>query len=140
MKKLFKYLTDWRYRYWSKKIKGMKKMIEDEKFSKYKALSLREEVRQEYDQEKSRLALIEEKIKNKKETIKELGKDEFERIKDEKVRADKRIEGLKRDMDQLTTKVFGGKPSMEHPAGEIGNDQTIEKLYDLIDTVKRYIK
>jgi len=133
-------LFNWRKNYWRKKIKGMKCMIEDEKFSRYKTLELREEVRQEYDQEQAKLEHFNKRIEDKDKTIKEIGKEEYEKLKDEKIRGEKRLQALKEEMDTLAQSVNGGKPTNEHPAGIIGNSQTIEKLYDLIDTVKSYLK
>lgn len=137
--KLHKYLFNWKYRYFYKKIKGMKRMIEDEKFSRFKTFELREEVRQEYDQERARLAAIDLRIKNKAETIKNIGEGEFKKIEDEKVLSEKRIEALKNEMTILTEKTEGSKPTNQHPEGLIGNTQTIEKLYELIDYVRAYI-
>lgn len=137
---VFKFLTNWRYRYWYKKIKGMKKMIEDEKFTAYKTSELREEVRGEYDQEQARLDNLDRRIKNKKDTIAEIGEGEFKRLEDEKIITEAKSKGLQEEMDTLTMKVKGGKPTQEHPAGVIGSEQTIEKLHDLIDFVKHYIK
>ena len=137
--KLHKYILSWRYRYWRRKIKAMEKMIEDEQFSRYKTIELKEEVRQEYDQEQSRLSLLDGRIKDKDKTIKEIGEGEYARLEDEKARGEVKINKLKEEMDTLTQKVEGSKPTNEHPAGVIGNNQTIEKLHDLINYVKIYI-
>lgn len=136
---IIKYLLDWRYRHFYKKIRPMYKMIEDEKFSRFKTYQLKEEVRVEYDNEKSRLANTENKLKEKEKTIAEIGEDEYKRLEDEKVRAEVRIQRLKEEMDELTAKADGSRPTNEHPDGLHGNTQTIDKLYDLIDFVKEYI-
>jgi chromosome segregation ATPase len=114
-------------------------MIEDEKFSRYKTYGLREEVRQEYDQERAKLSNVETRLGDKEKTIAEIGEGEYKRLEDEKVRGDEKIKRLKEEMDTLTQSVEGGKPTSEHPAGIIGNNQTIEKLYDLIDFIKDYL-
>ena|SRR3990167_4562238 len=136
---IIKYLFDWRYRYFRDKLKAVKCSFEDIQFKKFKTLEIREEVRQEYTLQKTRLEVLENQIKSQKE-IPTMEKGEIARLDDEKERTDKKIEQLKEQVATLDTEVHGSRPTEQYRDGLQGLDQTLDAYRELQKMILNYMK
>lgn len=136
---MIKYLISWKYRYFKNKLRGVEKMIEDMEFKRYKTLEIREDVRVEYDNLKSRLAILDEKIKAEKEKP-TLSVDEQKRMDDEKVIGERDLDRYKKQIDGMDLDVVGSKPSNEYPNGVNGLNMQLESLQELKGMIKEYLK
>lgn len=136
---IYKYLTNWKYRYQFHKLKAVDKMIEDYEFKKYKILNVREGVRINYDEMKGRRDVLEVRIKTEKEKP-TLDKDEFNRLEDEMVILNRDIERSEEELKKLDEEVFGAKPSNENPEGLYGINDWIANSHDLKSLYKLYLK
>ena len=122
-------------RYMKQKLEGVKQMLWDLEFKKFKSLQIREEVRMTYDSLKAKLLGLEGTIKIQKE-LKEgaegkLSKDEAAKLDDQKVLMERDIKRYEEQMTQIDTDVFGLKPSAENPNGANGIEQQIDSLQEL---------
>ena len=126
-------------RYFSKKLDGVQKMIWDIEFKRAKTQSIREDIRVEYDNMKSKLSTLEAQIKTQKEnpTI-EAG--DIARLDDQKVLLDKDIERLLGQMKGLDLEVEGSGRTNEYPDGVQGLNQQIDALRELQIMLREYIK
>ena len=143
-------------------------MILDLEFKKFKTLEIREEIRQEYDNQKSRLNVLEAQIKAQLKTEKiceihnpEKGKEpvplqkgkcvceyiekhmeiaEIERMYDQKVLLKRDMGRFLEQMKGLDIEVKGAPPSSENHAGTEGINQTLDSLVELKGMVRDYTK
>lgn len=132
-------MFNWKKKYFNKKIRGVECMIEDLIFKRFKTLEIREEIRQEYDNAKSRLAALDEQIKQEKEKP-TLEEGEAKRLDDKKVLLEKDIERLENQMKGLDLEVVGTRPSNEYPEGVTGINETLDSLRELLGMLRTYIK
>lgn len=125
--------------YFKRKLDGVQKMIWDFEFKRFKTLEIREEMRAEFENAKSRLAVLEAKIKSEKENpTMEAG--DIARLDDEKIRLDKEIEGHKEGMRALDLEVDGSRKTNEFPEGYTGITQQLDGLRELQGMLRSYIK
>jgi DNA repair ATPase RecN len=116
--------------YFKKKLEGVKKMLWDYEFKKFKLLELREDVRREYDRAIEKADALQKQIENsdnKEETIKVL--------KEQKEETDKYIEYK---ASQLKT--FGQQISGTDPEQEPSIQASIDGLHELDKMLRDYIK
>lgn len=117
-------------------------MIWDMEFKVHKTLYTREQIRQEYDQSRSRLEILKSTINKTKEKggLQETNIDEFKRLEDEEVRLNAEIERKVAQMKHLDVEIQGSKPNETYPEGHQGINETIEGLRELQEVTKQYIK
>lgn len=121
------------------KLVGVQKMIWDMEFKKAKTLSIREDIRVEFDNLKSKLSTLETQITSQKDKpTMEAG--DIARLDDQKVLLDRDIERLLGQMKGLDLEVTGSKKTAEYPDGVQGVDQQIDALRELQIMLKEYIK
>ena len=137
--KIQKFLFNWKYRYFLKKKRGVEAMIEDLCFKRFKILEIREEIRQEYDNLKSKLFVLEPQINSQKEKP-TMEKGEIARLDDQKVLLDRDIERLLGQMKSLDLEVIGSKPTEEYRDGVQGINAQIDSLQELKGMLKSYTK
>ena len=119
------------------KLKGVEKMIYDLEFKMFKTSEIREDVRREYDQSKSRLSIIEEEIKNWP-----ADKDQGDkaRLEDKVVLLKRDVERFEAQMKQLDLECDGSKPTSEYPDGVEGINHQIDSLQELKLMLQEWIK
>jgi len=136
---IYKKLTNWKYRHFVNKLRGVERMTEDLIFKRFKTLEIRDQIRQECDNNKARLDSIEQQIKNQKENP-TLEEGEIKRLDDTKVILEREIERLTQQMRGLDLDVSGSKPTNEFPDGLEGINHQIDALYELKQMIKAYLK
>lgn len=138
MKRLF----NWKYKYFLKKVRGVKKMILDLEFKRSKTRMIREDIRHEYDALRSKFNILEANIKEdeKKDKKDKMDTGELERIKDQMVLLEQDISRMKAQMVGLDIEVEGSKPTKELPEGHDGINQQLEALRELVGMLKNYMK
>lgn len=122
-------------RHFKDKLQGVERMIYDLEFKKFKTNEIREGVRMEYDNQKSKLHVLEERTKN------------FTGEEGDKKRLEDQVMLLKRDMErfeaqmkQLDLDVHGSKPTVEYPDGVQGINHQIDSLQELKVMLKDWVK
>ena len=126
-------------RYFRKRLDGVQKMIWDIEFKRAKTQLIREDIRVEYDNMRSKLATLENQIKSQKEKpTMEAG--DIARLDDQKVLLDKDIERMLGQMKALDLEVEGSGKTNEYPDGVQGLNQQIDALRELKIMLKSYIK
>ena len=130
-------LFNWKYKYFKKKLAGIDCMIADMEFKRFKTLYVREQIRQEYDQCRSKLEIIKTQIASEKDKP-TLSVDDFKRLEDEEVLLNKDIDKKVEQMKQLDIEVNGARPTAENPEGHQGINETIEALRELTNVTKKY--
>lgn len=136
---IIKYITNWKYRHFAKKLRGVEKMIEDLIFKRFKTLEIREQIRQEHDNNRARLSSIESQIEVQK-TTPTMEQGEIARLDDTKILLQREIDRLQAQMKDLDLEVHGSKPTAEYQNGVEGIDHQIDALYELKQMVKAYLK
>lgn len=124
--------------YFKKKLDGVQCMIWDLEFKRAKTQMIREEIRMEYDNLKSKLSVLEGEIKTEKENPK-MEKGEAARLDDRKVLIDRDIERFIGQMKGLDLEVNGSKPTEEYRDGVQGINQQLDSLRELQGMLKSYI-
>ena len=124
--------------YFKKKLQGVQNMIWDLEFKRAKTQMIREEIRQDYDQLKSKLYVLEGDIKKQAETP-TMEKGEIARLDDQKVLLDRDIKRREEQMKDLDLEVMGSKATNEYPEGVQGVNQQIDALHELKSMLKEYI-
>ena len=123
--------------HFKQKLAGVQKMVWDLEFKTFKTREIREDVRKEYDQSKSRLSILEEEIKN------------WPADKDpgDKAKLEDKVVLLKRDvgrfeaqLKQLDLECNGSKPTNEYPDGIQGINHQIDSLQELKLMIQEWIK
>ncbi len=156
-------------KYFKQKLEGVQKMLWDMEFKIQKTRMIREEIRQEYDNLKSKLNVLEAQLKSqsetpilkkevapenpisenkvvltaeqeKEETVRLKAKEELARLEDNKVILDKEIEKKIEQMKALDIEINGSKQTNEYPEGVQGITQYIDNLQELKLMLKEYIK
>ena len=126
-------------RHFRKKLDGVQAMIWDLLFKRAKTQSIREDIRVEFDNLKSKLSTLETQIETQKKTpTMEAG--DIARLDDQKVLLDKDIERLLAQMKGLDLEVSGSKATNEYPDGVQGINQQIDALRELQIMLKSYLK
>ena len=143
--KIIKYLTDWKYRYFSRKLRGVQSMIVDLEFKRFKTSEIREEVRQTYDQHKAKLLSIEttithEREKSKTGDVKAMPDGDIARLDDEVARLKQEIQRYEAQINAMDVDVNGANPTSENPEGFAGINQQLDSLRELEGMVRDYIK
>ena len=129
-------------RYFKKKLTAIQYAIYDLEFKRFKTLELREGIRKEYDNLRSRLELLTNQIEAESapKGLKEVNKDEFKRLEDSKVLLEKDIEKLVGQMAGIDVEVNGSKPTDELPNGHSGINHQLDAYRELQTMVKEYLK
>ncbi len=125
-------------KFFQEKLDGVHKMIWDFEFKRFKSLEIREEVRMQYDNLKSKIQMLDDRIKVEKEADK-LTKDEMARLEDEKVILERDRDRYQAQMVQIDSDVHGVKASAGIEAMS-GIDDQLESLQELKGMLKAYIK
>jgi len=136
---IIKYLFNWQYRYFTKKKRGVQKYILDLEFKRFKTLEIREEVRAEYDNQKNKLSLVDQKLKAEL-TVPTISEDEKKRLEDQVVLINKDMERFEEQMRLLDIDVNGSKQTNEFPDGVSGITSQIEAFMELEGMLDSYIK
>ena len=126
-------------RYFKAKYDGVEKMIWDLSFKVHKNREIREEVRQEYDQKKSKFSVLSAQIEAQKGN-KTMEDGDVARLDDQKVLLERDIKRHEEQMYELDAEVMGTKPTQENPQGAQGTNNTIDGLRQLQTMLKSYIK
>ena len=121
-------------KHFKNKLVGVQRMVWDLEFKRFKTREIREEVRETYDNQKSRQFSLKEQLNNK-----ELKKEEAANIKDEVERLDVQLKRYEEQMKGLDLEVEGSKPTNELPDGHDGINQTLDSLRELQQMIKSYI-
>ena len=125
-------------KYFAKKIDAVRKSIWDLEFKRDKTLTIKEEVRQTYDNTKSKIASIESQIELLKDDKSKKG--DVANMKDDITRLQQDAERYEAQMVQLEMEVFGAKPSAENPQGVQGINHTIDAYQELLVMLQEYSK
>ena len=129
--------TTSRKSHFKRKLEGTKAMIWDLQFKVFKTREIREDIRQEYDQMKSRIDALDTQIKNWPSDQPEA---ERKAKEDQKVLAERDAERFLLQMKMLDEEVEGAKPTAENPDGKVGIVNQIDSLRELEGMLKDYIK
>lgn len=135
---MFKTLFNKKYRYFVKKLQGVKFMIYDLEFKRYKTAEIREEIRQLYDGKKSQVLSLEEKVKEERKNGK-LPEGDIKRIEDEIVLSKRDVERFEDQLKNFDLEINGSKPTAEYPQGVQGIADQLEALHELEQMLKNYI-
>jgi len=127
------------FKYFKKKLQNVKYAILDQEFKRFKTLEIREEIRQNYDNIKSRIILLQEQYDKEKEKN-ELPKEDLEAIKDKITKSEAERDRLEQQIKGLDREVYGAKPTAEEPDGFDGIEQVLESLRELVDMIRDYMK
>uniref|UniRef100_A0A6H1ZTC4 Uncharacterized protein n=1 Tax=viral metagenome TaxID=1070528 RepID=A0A6H1ZTC4_9ZZZZ len=112
--------------YFKQKIEGVQKAIWDFQFKRYKTQTIREEIRQGYDNLKSKLSVFSAKTNTE--------------TSPEKQALEKEIEKSIQQMKVLDIEINGSGSSQEYPEGIQGVNQQLDALRELQEMLKDYIK
>lgn len=126
-------------KYFKLKAEGVQKMIWDLSFKKFKTEEIREEIRAEYDNIKSRLSVLEAQIKSQKETP-TMEEGEIKRLDDQKVLMERDRDRFVTQIKGLDVEVNGSKPCEQYHDGVDGITQQLDSLYELKGMVEDYAK
>ena len=126
-------------KYFKNKLSGVQKMIWDLEFKRAKMQAIREDIRQEYDNLKSKLYVLEVQIKSQAEKP-TIENEEIVKLGDNKIILDRDIERLQNQMKMLDIEVAGAKSTNENPEGINGVNQQLDSLQELKVILKDYIK
>lgn len=116
---------------------GVEKMIWDLEFKIFKTREIREDVRKEYDQAKSRLSILQEQIDNWPPD-----KDEGDKkvLEDKLVLLKRDIERFEAQLKSLDLEVEGSVPTKDYPDGVQGIKHQIDSLRELKLMLRDWIK
>jgi predicted translin family RNA/ssDNA-binding protein len=121
------------------RITALKRGLWDLELEKFTALNLREDTRQEYDQAKSRLSLLQAKIDSEK-TSPTMEKGDIARLDDDKVRAEKEVERLQNKLRDFDIYIQGSKPCEAYREGVQGLNDKIDSARSMIAMAANYHK
>lgn len=124
-------------KYFKIKTEQVQRMIWDLEFKRHKTLQLREKVRQEYDNLKARLQIIQARLdsmKGKEST------DEYKGIQDEQTRANLSLKSYEEQMTAMDTDVNGSPKTNQYPEGYEGINDQLGALRELVVMLKDYQK
>lgn len=112
-------------------------MIWDLSFKTFKTREIREDVRREYDQQKARLSIISEEIKN---WPSDKSEEDKKKLEDKVVLIERDIARYEQQLKQLDLECEGSKPTNEYPDGVQGISHQIDSLQELRQMLKEWIK
>jgi hypothetical protein len=121
----------------NRRLQGTRETIWDLQFKVFKTREIREEIRQEYDMTKSRLAVLEDQIA-KFPADKDQG--DKARLEDDKIRATNDANRYLAQMKELDLEVEGSKKTNEYPDGVNGITHNIDSLRELETMISDYVK
>lgn len=124
--------------YFKKKAVGVQNMIWDLEFKRFKTLEIREEIRQNYDANRSKLEVLQTQIASQKDKP-TMPADEIKRLDDQEVILKRDVERGLAQMADLDAEVQGANGTSENPAGVQGINQQLEALRELQVMLKDYI-
>ena len=133
-------------KYFKEKLSGVVKMIWDFEFKRQKTRMIREEVRQEYDRQKSAFAVLTAKIARERSEQEAIGKEnvmkpeDVARLDDQRVLMERDISRFEQQMKALDLEIDGSKPTGEYPDGVQGINHQLDALHELEGMLKEYIK
>ena len=129
-------------RYFKKKLQAVQNAIFDLEFKRFKTLEIREGIRKEYDNLRSRLEVLNTQIEKESapKGLRETAIDEFKRLEDQKVILEKDIETKKNQMDNLDAEVNGLAASAENPGGSPGINHQLDAYRELAGMIKEYVR
>ena len=122
--------------HFKQRYESTQRMIWDLDFKVFKTKEIREDVRREYDNKKTKLDAVNEKIKT--HDRKDMG--EFNRLGDQVVLLERDLKRHEEQMKQLDIEVNGTKPTNEYPEGIQGTLGQIESLREVQLMVRDWIK
>ena len=108
-------------------------------FKRFKALEIREEIRQSYDVSKAKLEVLNNQINQQKENP-TLEEGEIKRLDDRKVLLEKDIKGYEEQIKGLDIEINGSKPTAELQNGYLGISGQIDAYRELLEMLKKFIK
>lgn len=126
-------------RHFKRKLDGVQKMMWDLEFKKFKTREIREEIRVEYDGLRSRLEILQTKIKSEKESP-TMSEGDIKRLDDQEVLLKRDIDRLTEQMNALDVEINGAEKSANYPDGHQGMKQQLDALEELKVMLQEYIK
>lgn len=129
-------------KYLKKKLQAVQYAIYDLEFKRYKTLELREGIRKEYDQLRSRQEVLNTQIEKESAPngLRNTAINEFKRLEDQKVLLEKDVENMRKQMEGLDIEVNGAKASPEIPEGHQGINQQLDAYRELVLMIQDYTK
>ena len=124
-------------RFFKVKLKNSQCKIWHLEFMRHQSTILKEEVRQELDQAKARLSVLETKMDNEKD---KLEKGELARLEDQKTRLEKDIKDYKKQLDKMEMEINGAKKSSQYPDGVAGLVHTLDAEHEYKSFLESYLK
>lgn len=153
---MLKRFFNWKYKYFLKKLQGVKWMILDLEFKRFKTKEIREEVRQAYDNNKAKLLSLEMRIAEEKKEVSsgnakldgsvvtyekpKMPLEEVARLEDEVVRMKRDNERFLGQIKAMDLDVEGSRETNEYPDGVSGINQQLDSLRELEGMLKDYMK
>lgn len=119
------------------KLAGVEKQIYDFEFKLAKTQMIREEIREQYDQMKSRIMTLEDQIKN---WPKDKDEGDRKRLEDDKIRAEVEVKRYEGQMKNLDEQMYGAKPTNENPEGVQGITYDIDSMRELSEMLREHIR
>lgn len=118
-------------RYFKKIQEDATNLLWEAEFAKFQVLSLREQIRRQYDQTQQALEAITAKLKGKKD----------KETEEQKVSIEKQASELKDQLDAIDTRLNGGPPTAMIPDGvPVGMTDDLQNKADRIESVRLFIK
>ena len=138
---MFKLLSP-EYRFFRRKISHVQYQIWEMQFKRFKTLEIREGIRKEYDQARSRSEILNTQVAAQAEPggLKETNAYEYKCLQDQKTLLDRDIEGFIRQMKGLDREVHGSEKTEELPEGHQGLTQVLDSLRELKNMLEEYVR
>ena len=125
--------------YFKHRLIGVDNLIWDLEFKRFKTKEIREEIRKEYAQVKSRLFKLEEDIKVAKDSgVKK--DDGLGALEDTKALLERDSKRFEEQMTQLDVETDGAKKSQENPDGTRGIAQELDSLREVKGMLQDWVK
>lgn len=126
-------------KFFKKKLRGLQIMIWEREFQRFEKRKMREDIRVEYDNLKTKLDVLNTQIKSEKDKP-TMSKDEAARLDDQKLLTEKDLKRYEELMRGLDVECEGTKPTEEYPEGAQGLTGELDSLRAAQLLVKQYIK
>ena len=123
-------------RYFNKKAVGVQNMIWDLEFKREKTRMIREDIRIEYDNLRSKLNVLDTQLNP--EGKQELKEDELKVITDQKTLIETDISRFLGQMKGLDLEIEGSQVTPEYPDGVQGINHQLDALRELVGMLKEY--
>jgi chromosome segregation ATPase len=133
---MFNLFKDPRREHFKNKLKAVEKSIWDLEFKRFKVREIREEVRAEYDNKKSKLAALEREMVEQKEGV--ISKEEREEMEKNKAILTEDINRHMQQMADLDTDIVGA-PATEQSPGKPGINLELDSYRELAEMLRIYI-